>query len=175
MGLGTLTAGLPLSSFVLPLSCRDRSRSQPCLGQGQGGSSQGTGLCFSLQTQTLRPESLLLVSTLDGSLHALSKQTGDLKWTLKDGEQGAHSLAPELEWCHCDIEDKAKGSRITQASVCGRLQHLVAVWPWESHSTSLSLSVPTRKMKAQVTAPPPGAPRRVTVHTCQVLGMGSGA
>ncbi|XP_034525454.1 serine/threonine-protein kinase/endoribonuclease IRE2-like [Ailuropoda melanoleuca] len=36
------------------------------------------------QVQTLRPESLLLVSTLDGSLHALSKQTGDLKWTLKD-------------------------------------------------------------------------------------------
>ncbi|XP_053410458.1 serine/threonine-protein kinase/endoribonuclease IRE2 isoform X2 [Nycticebus coucang] len=36
------------------------------------------------QVQTLRPESLLLVSTLDGSLHALSKQTGDLQWTLKD-------------------------------------------------------------------------------------------
>uniref|UniRef100_A0A8D1JET1 Serine/threonine-protein kinase/endoribonuclease IRE2 n=1 Tax=Sus scrofa TaxID=9823 RepID=A0A8D1JET1_PIG len=36
------------------------------------------------QVQTLKPESLLLVSTLDGSLHALSKQTGDLKWTLKD-------------------------------------------------------------------------------------------
>ncbi|XP_062957188.1 serine/threonine-protein kinase/endoribonuclease IRE2 [Cynocephalus volans] len=36
------------------------------------------------QVQTLRPESLLLVSTLDGSLHALDKQTGDLKWTLKD-------------------------------------------------------------------------------------------
>ncbi|XP_023584297.1 serine/threonine-protein kinase/endoribonuclease IRE2 isoform X2 [Trichechus manatus latirostris] len=36
------------------------------------------------QVQSLRPESLLLVSTLDGSLHALSKQTGDLKWTLKD-------------------------------------------------------------------------------------------
>nr|KAF6440452.1 endoplasmic reticulum to nucleus signaling 2 [Rousettus aegyptiacus] len=36
------------------------------------------------QAQTLRPESLLLVSTLDGSLHALSKQTGDLKWTLRD-------------------------------------------------------------------------------------------
>ncbi|XP_048967241.1 serine/threonine-protein kinase/endoribonuclease IRE2 isoform X2 [Canis lupus dingo] len=36
------------------------------------------------QVQTLRPESLLLVSTLDGSLHALNKQTGDLKWTLKD-------------------------------------------------------------------------------------------
>ena len=39
------------------------------------------------------------MSTLDGSLHALSKQTGDLKWTLKDGEQGAvtlPSLDPEL-------------------------------------------------------------------------------
>ncbi|XP_021093183.1 serine/threonine-protein kinase/endoribonuclease IRE2 [Heterocephalus glaber] len=39
---------------------------------------------FPAQVQTFRPESLLLVSTLDGSLHAVSKQTGDLKWTLKD-------------------------------------------------------------------------------------------
>lgn len=31
------------------------------------------------------PESLLFVSTLDGSLHAISKQTGDIKWTLKEG------------------------------------------------------------------------------------------
>ncbi|XP_065110326.1 serine/threonine-protein kinase/endoribonuclease IRE1 isoform X1 [Paramisgurnus dabryanus] len=30
------------------------------------------------------PESLLFVSTLDGSLHAVSKQTGDIKWTLKE-------------------------------------------------------------------------------------------
>ncbi|XP_041839499.1 serine/threonine-protein kinase/endoribonuclease IRE1 isoform X2 [Melanotaenia boesemani] len=30
------------------------------------------------------PESLLLVSTLDGSLHAVSKQTGDIKWTLRE-------------------------------------------------------------------------------------------
>ncbi|XP_055483602.1 serine/threonine-protein kinase/endoribonuclease IRE2 isoform X4 [Psammomys obesus] len=36
------------------------------------------------QVQTLRPESLLFVSTLDGSLHALNKQTGDLEWTVKD-------------------------------------------------------------------------------------------
>ncbi|XP_062036036.1 serine/threonine-protein kinase/endoribonuclease IRE2 [Lepus europaeus] len=36
------------------------------------------------QVQTLSPDSLLLVSTLDGSLHALNKETGDLKWTLKD-------------------------------------------------------------------------------------------
>ncbi|XP_076004015.1 serine/threonine-protein kinase/endoribonuclease IRE1 [Genypterus blacodes] len=28
------------------------------------------------------PESLLFVSTLDGSLHAVSKQSGDIKWTL---------------------------------------------------------------------------------------------
>ncbi|XP_051003136.1 serine/threonine-protein kinase/endoribonuclease IRE2 [Acomys russatus] len=34
--------------------------------------------------KTLRPESLLFVSTLDGSLHALNKQTGDLEWTVKD-------------------------------------------------------------------------------------------
>lgn len=31
------------------------------------------------------PESLLFVSTLDGSLHAVSKQTGDIKWTLREG------------------------------------------------------------------------------------------
>lgn len=31
------------------------------------------------------PESLLFVSTLDGSFHAVSKQTGDIKWTLKEG------------------------------------------------------------------------------------------
>ncbi|XP_029077935.1 serine/threonine-protein kinase/endoribonuclease IRE2 isoform X2 [Monodon monoceros] len=36
------------------------------------------------QVQTFTPENLLFVSTLDGSLHALIKQTGDLKWTLKD-------------------------------------------------------------------------------------------
>uniref|UniRef100_A0A674K3D3 Serine/threonine-protein kinase/endoribonuclease IRE1 n=1 Tax=Terrapene triunguis TaxID=2587831 RepID=A0A674K3D3_9SAUR len=32
------------------------------------------------------PETLLFVSTLDGNLHAVSKKTGDIKWTLKDGE-----------------------------------------------------------------------------------------
>lgn len=32
------------------------------------------------------PESLLFVSTLDGSLHAVSKQSGDIKWTLKEGQ-----------------------------------------------------------------------------------------
>ncbi|XP_057699395.1 serine/threonine-protein kinase/endoribonuclease IRE1 isoform X2 [Corythoichthys intestinalis] len=36
-----------------------------------------------VKTVTL-PESLLFISTLDGSLHAVSKQTGDIKWTLKE-------------------------------------------------------------------------------------------
>lgn len=74
---------------------------------------------FPPQAQTLRPESLLLVSTLDGSLHALSKQTGDLKWTLRDGEQGGHRSAPELEWCQRVIEGEDKGSGIPQARSAG--------------------------------------------------------
>uniref|UniRef100_A0A4W3IRL5 Serine/threonine-protein kinase/endoribonuclease IRE1 n=1 Tax=Callorhinchus milii TaxID=7868 RepID=A0A4W3IRL5_CALMI len=32
------------------------------------------------------PETLLFVSTLDGNLHAVSKRTGEIKWTLKEGE-----------------------------------------------------------------------------------------
>uniref|UniRef100_A0A8C8A871 non-specific serine/threonine protein kinase n=1 Tax=Otus sunia TaxID=257818 RepID=A0A8C8A871_9STRI len=32
------------------------------------------------------PETLLFISTLDGNLHAVSKSSGDIKWTLKDGE-----------------------------------------------------------------------------------------
>ncbi|XP_006005731.1 serine/threonine-protein kinase/endoribonuclease IRE1 [Latimeria chalumnae] len=39
--------------------------------------------CYAATTVTL-PETLLFVSTLDGNLHAISKQTGDIKWTLKD-------------------------------------------------------------------------------------------
>uniref|UniRef100_A0A672LY02 Serine/threonine-protein kinase/endoribonuclease IRE1 n=1 Tax=Sinocyclocheilus grahami TaxID=75366 RepID=A0A672LY02_SINGR len=31
------------------------------------------------------PESLLFVSTLDGNLHAVSKRSGTIKWTLKEG------------------------------------------------------------------------------------------
>uniref|UniRef100_A0A8C0WZ96 Uncharacterized protein n=1 Tax=Castor canadensis TaxID=51338 RepID=A0A8C0WZ96_CASCN len=38
----------------------------------------------STSTVTL-PETLLFVSTLDGSLHAVSKRTGSIKWTLKEG------------------------------------------------------------------------------------------
>ncbi|MBN3306883.1 ERN1 endoribonuclease, partial [Amia calva] len=43
---------------------------------------------LSLQCETgssvTLPETLLFVSTLDGNLHAVSKQTGDIKWTLKE-------------------------------------------------------------------------------------------
>uniref|UniRef100_A0AAR2JF08 non-specific serine/threonine protein kinase n=1 Tax=Pygocentrus nattereri TaxID=42514 RepID=A0AAR2JF08_PYGNA len=41
------------------------------------------GDCAGSSSVTL-PESLLFVSTLDGSLHAVSKKTGDIKWTLKE-------------------------------------------------------------------------------------------
>uniref|UniRef100_A0A4W4DST6 Serine/threonine-protein kinase/endoribonuclease IRE1 n=1 Tax=Electrophorus electricus TaxID=8005 RepID=A0A4W4DST6_ELEEL len=40
------------------------------------------GIC-SANTVSL-PESLLFVSTLDGSLHAVSKRSGSIKWTLKE-------------------------------------------------------------------------------------------
>ncbi|XP_012398456.2 serine/threonine-protein kinase/endoribonuclease IRE2 [Sarcophilus harrisii] len=53
-------AGLPLCLLALLW---------PCLPQGRTGSI---------------PEALLFISTLDGSLHAVSKKTGDIQWTLKD-------------------------------------------------------------------------------------------
>lgn len=46
------------------------------------------GLC-SASTVSL-PESLLFVSTLDGNLHAVSKKSGSIKWTLKEGERTRH-------------------------------------------------------------------------------------
>ncbi|GCC35703.1 hypothetical protein chiPu_0014191 [Chiloscyllium punctatum] len=35
-------------------------------------------------SSTVLPETLLFISTLDGNLHAVSKQTGSIKWTLKE-------------------------------------------------------------------------------------------
>uniref|UniRef100_A0A8B9K7L1 Serine/threonine-protein kinase/endoribonuclease IRE1 n=1 Tax=Astyanax mexicanus TaxID=7994 RepID=A0A8B9K7L1_ASTMX len=44
-----------------------------------------TQICrFAGGSSVTLPESLLFVSTLDGSLHAVSKKTGDIKWTLKE-------------------------------------------------------------------------------------------
>lgn len=41
-----------------------------------------------LQSHTLSvPESFLFVSTLDGTMHAVKKQTGEIKWSLKEGER----------------------------------------------------------------------------------------
>uniref|UniRef100_A0A4W6FYV4 Serine/threonine-protein kinase/endoribonuclease IRE1 n=1 Tax=Lates calcarifer TaxID=8187 RepID=A0A4W6FYV4_LATCA len=44
----------------------------------------GTPYLYELLSSVTLPESLLFVSTLDGSLHAVSKQSGDIKWTLRE-------------------------------------------------------------------------------------------
>uniref|UniRef100_A0A8C0GLA8 Serine/threonine-protein kinase/endoribonuclease IRE1 n=1 Tax=Chelonoidis abingdonii TaxID=106734 RepID=A0A8C0GLA8_CHEAB len=41
------------------------------------------------------PETLLFVSTLDGSLHAVSKRTGSIKWALKEGEYEVPAFLPD--------------------------------------------------------------------------------
>ncbi|NXL29725.1 ERN1 endoribonuclease, partial [Glaucidium brasilianum] len=38
------------------------------------------------------PETLLFISTLDGNLHAVSKSSGDIKWTLKDAHASPSPL-----------------------------------------------------------------------------------
>ncbi|XP_053153299.1 serine/threonine-protein kinase/endoribonuclease IRE1 isoform X1 [Hemicordylus capensis] len=45
--------------------------------------SLGPRNCGNANSVTL-PETLLFVSTLDGNLHAVSKRTGSIKWTLKE-------------------------------------------------------------------------------------------
>ncbi|XP_018094098.1 serine/threonine-protein kinase/endoribonuclease IRE1 isoform X1 [Xenopus laevis] len=40
--------------------------------------------CGGSSTTVSLPETLLFVSTLDGSLHAISKRTGSIRWTLKE-------------------------------------------------------------------------------------------
>uniref|UniRef100_A0A8B9CYV0 non-specific serine/threonine protein kinase n=1 Tax=Anser brachyrhynchus TaxID=132585 RepID=A0A8B9CYV0_9AVES len=46
----------------------------------------GRGCCVSTagDSAVTVSETLLFISTLDGNLHAVSKSTGDIKWTLKD-------------------------------------------------------------------------------------------
>uniref|UniRef100_A0A8C5G1B6 Serine/threonine-protein kinase/endoribonuclease IRE1 n=1 Tax=Gouania willdenowi TaxID=441366 RepID=A0A8C5G1B6_GOUWI len=41
---------------------------------------------FCRATTVSLPESLLFVSTLEGNLHAVSKKSGSIKWTLKEGK-----------------------------------------------------------------------------------------
>ncbi|XP_053902680.1 serine/threonine-protein kinase/endoribonuclease IRE1 [Malaclemys terrapin pileata] len=40
--------------------------------------------CYGSTSSVTVPETLLFVSTLDGSLHAVSKRTGSIKWALKE-------------------------------------------------------------------------------------------
>ena len=83
---------LSQSSILLSVSLWETG--SPCLEQGLGWCQASQKALFPLQVQSFTPENLLFVSTLDGSLHALSKQTGDLKWTLKDGKEGLSLLGP---------------------------------------------------------------------------------
>ncbi|PNJ33100.1 ERN2 isoform 5 [Pongo abelii] len=89
---------------------------------------------LSPQVHTLRPESLLLVSTLDGSLHALSKQTGDLKWTLRDDPviQGPMYVT-EMAF----LSDPADGSLYMLGTQ--KQQGLMARVQWYDHKAHCSL------------------------------------
>lgn len=80
------------------------------------------------------------MSTLDGSLHALNKQTGDLKWTLKDGEQGAVILPP--------LDPELGGGEVTVA-------WKIRAWGLESNKSVSSGSCPTFQLCAfeKVTSP----------------------
>ncbi|MGH0139956.1 UNVERIFIED_CONTAM: hypothetical protein FKN15_070303 [Acipenser sinensis] len=53
-----------------------------CVQYGQG--LQGDEQCSCSGNTVTLPETLLFVSTLDGSLHAVSKRTGSINWTLKE-------------------------------------------------------------------------------------------
>ncbi|MEJ1273873.1 endoplasmic reticulum (ER) to nucleus signaling 2 [Cricetulus griseus] len=78
------------------------------------------------QVQTLRPESLLFVSTLDGSLHALNKQTGDLKWTLKDGRKQDTWFAVDPESGETQMTLSTEGLSTPQLYI-GRTQYTVSM------------------------------------------------
>lgn len=96
----TLWAGVncqayPVTPFPQPTprtpSCRTRLESA-WNGHSLPASSSDFSFFSSFNTQQVGgvrsvtlPETLLFVSTLDGSLHAVSKQTGDIKWTLREG------------------------------------------------------------------------------------------
>ncbi|KAK7929596.1 hypothetical protein WMY93_005991 [Mugilogobius chulae] len=78
------------------------------------------------------PESLLFVSTLDGSLHAVSKQSGDIKWTLREGKK-------QDVWFVVDPETGEKQTSLTTGSsesICpnspllyiGRTEYMVTMF-----------------------------------------------
>lgn len=109
---------------------------------------------FQLQVQSFTPENLLFVSTLDGSLHALSKQTGDLKWTLKDGKEGLSLLGPQAGGGHLRIRAWGLESNTQVSSVSfTTYPGCVAL---KSHFSSLSLNVLTCEIGPRVTTLPTG-------------------
>lgn len=121
----------------------------------------------------------MLVSTLDGSLHALSKQTGDLKWTLKDGEQGmaiSPSLGPEYDGRGVTLTQQTRTWALeTNKPVSKQLHHLPAGWPGENHCTYLSLNGLTYKMWQRVIMTPPHRILgKITLYSCHMLGFRSG-
>lgn len=119
---GVEPAAFPIihPSFCFPLGEREslpeRTRVVPGL--------SGEVALFPLQVQSFTPENLLFVSTPDGSLHALSKQTGDLKWTLKDGKERLSLLTPWTSSWGRSPQDKSMGSRIQNSGVFSQLYHL---------------------------------------------------
>lgn len=56
------------------------------------------GFCSS--TTVSLPESLLFVSTLDGNLHAVSKKSGSIKWTLKEGKKPTQGFVIVGHWVY---------------------------------------------------------------------------
>uniref|UniRef100_A0A8C9ZXU1 non-specific serine/threonine protein kinase n=1 Tax=Sander lucioperca TaxID=283035 RepID=A0A8C9ZXU1_SANLU len=83
------------------------------------------------------PESLLFVSTLDGSLHAVSKQSGDIKWTLR--EDPIIQVPKQDVWFVVDPETGEKQTSLTTSSsesICpntpllyiGRTEYMVTMF-----------------------------------------------
>lgn len=74
------------------------------------------------------PETLLFISTLDGNLHAVSKSTGDIKWTLKDGEDGpgggcsqhGYPRAVSGGWWRTSTMGRAAGTAPAPGTAAGR-------------------------------------------------------
>ena len=79
----TVEVNLKIGLLSRVFTSHDRS-SHVCL---QVNETSVTKIFLPLQPRTLSvPESFLFVSTLDGTMHAVKKQTGEIRWSLKEGE-----------------------------------------------------------------------------------------
>uniref|UniRef100_A0A8C9F3Q1 Serine/threonine-protein kinase/endoribonuclease IRE1 n=1 Tax=Pavo cristatus TaxID=9049 RepID=A0A8C9F3Q1_PAVCR len=79
---------VPSRCHLLPFHIADLGTQAGCAVLGTKGFPHlGAGRTSCLKDSAVTvPETLLFISTLDGNLHAVSKSTGDVRWTLKDGE-----------------------------------------------------------------------------------------